>query len=166
MEKKIEVKESGIHGKGIFSTKNLKKGEMVFIVKGKEKDFFVKSQKDALTGPNWIGIGKNKWIDVAAPAVYLNHSCEPNVGIRGKVIVVALKNIKKGEEILLDYSITERESLWYMNCSCGSKKCRKVIRSIQHLPKEVFHKYMPYVPRFFATLYLRINNENKRINNN
>lgn len=160
MEKKIEVKKSEIHGKGIFSAKNLKKGESVFVIKGKERKFLVKSQEDALFGSNWIGVGKNIWIDVAAPAVYLNHSCEPNVGIRGKVVVVALKDIRKGEEILLDYSITERESLWYMKCSCGAKKCRKVIRSIQHLPKEVFHKYMPYVPRFFATLYKRINNEN------
>jgi len=155
MPKKIYVDQSGIHGKGVFAKKDLKRGEVAFILKGKPKKWIVKDQKSSLAGPNWIGIAHNLWLDLdGTPFVYLNHSCDPTIGIKGKVTFVALKNIKKGTELTFDYSITEEDLLWYMKN--GEKKMpgfRPVIKSVQHLPLATFKKYLPYIPKYFQKVY-------------
>ncbi len=150
---KVKVGDSKIQGKGLFAEKNFKRGDIVFIFKGKVVNWEVKDEKSSLYGPNWVGIGKNKWMDVVAPGVYINHSCEPNCGIKGKVSVTAIKNIKKGEEITIDYSITEIDNLWHMTCNCGNKNCRKTIRSIQNLNDKIIRKYTPFIPTYFMNVY-------------
>jgi len=37
--------------------------------------------------------------------MFLNHSCEPNVGILGQIIFVAMRNIDSGEELTIDYAL-------------------------------------------------------------
>lgn len=155
MASKIVVGRSGIHGKGVFAKRDIKKGEVVFIFKGKPVRWKVHDQKSSLHGQNWVGLSKEKWLDVISPGVFTNHSCDPSCGIRGRKKVTALRNIKKGEEITIDYSITEMDTLWHMKCRCGSKNCRGEIRSIQSLPKKTFDKYFPYIPTYFMKVYNR-----------
>lgn len=155
--KHIYIATSKIAGKGVMAGENIKKGELIRYVKGKIKLFVPKNEKDSQVGPNWIGIGKNKWIDPDYPHQYLNHSCEPNSGIKGKVAMMATKNIKEGEEITVDYSIIEGDEMWQMPCNCGSKKCRKIIKSIQYLPQKTFKKYLPFIPTYFKNLYEKTN---------
>ncbi len=153
MTKKIILKKSKIHGTGIFANKDIKKGETVLIIRGHKIFQINKNKKDSFNGPDWIGIDKNKWIDPIIPAKKLNHSCNPNSGIKGKVKVVAIDDIKKDEEITIDYSITEIDNFWYMKCSCGSHNCRKEIRSVQFLPKRIYNKYNPNIPTFSKKIY-------------
>lgn len=150
---KVHIGKSSIHGNGVIASQDIKRGEIAFIIKGKLVKWKVVDQKTSLYGPNWIGIGKDEWIDPIGLSPLLNHSCDPSCGIKGRVTVVALKNIKRGEEITIDYSITEMDKLWYMKCFCGSPQCRKMIRSIEFLPERVFNKYIPYVPRAFQKFY-------------
>lgn len=154
--RKIYINKSSIDGTGIFAKRNIKNGESVALIKGQIVNHIVADKKTSAFGQNWIGIGKNKWID---PKTFdhINHSCDPNAGIRGSRTIVALKNIKKDEEILIDYSITEGDILWKLpkKCKCKSKKCRKIIRSIQFLPTKTFNKYMPYIPKYFQRVYVK-----------
>lgn len=152
------IGKSDISGKGVFAKQDLKKGETAFILKGGLRPFNMRNEQDSLAYPNWIGIGKNLWIDPKKPANYLNHSCNPNLGVRGKLLFVALKNIKKGEEITVDYSITEADTFWYMKCLCESKECRKIIKSIQSLPQKTFDKYYPYIGKYFIAIYKKSKN--------
>lgn len=158
---KVYVGPSSIAGKGIFAARPLRKGEIAFIAKGKFTDWEVKDEKTSSVGPNWIGIRHNYWLDPIGtnPLTHLNHSCEPNLGIRGRVLFVVLRNIQKGEELAFDYSTTEEDTLWKLPfvCACGSKKCRKSIRSIQFLTKETFKSYLPYIPHYFQKVYLDYN---------
>ena len=153
--KKIYIGDSGIHGKGIFAKQNIKKGETIGIMRGKMVNFSVKNKKDSLANPNWIGIDKNIWIDPITPYNYLNHSCNPNIGVRGKKTFVAMRNIKKDEEIHIDYSITEVDTMWHMRCNCKEKKCRGVIYSIQKLPEKVYNHYLPFISKKFQNLYVK-----------
>ena len=136
---------------GLFAKRDIAKGETVFIAKGNLVQMKIESANDSAKYPNAIGIDKNTWLDPQPnnPLVYLNHSCSPNVGIRGNVTFTAIKPIKKDEEITLDYSITEQDRFWRLDamCYCGSDNCRKVIRSIQHLPVTLYKKYLPYVSK-------------------
>lgn len=89
----IKVKKSKIHGKGLFSTEKIRKGTLL----GKCK---VKKTKKPNLHTLWIG---NKMIDVTCDLKYINHSKKPNVVYYDDLTVVALKNIKKGEELTHQY---------------------------------------------------------------
>ncbi len=160
-KKKVFISKSRIHGLGLFSKVDAKKGEKLFIIKGVIKKFNVKDKKTALYGPNWIGIGKNTWIDPKQQAIYLNHSSKPNCGIRGRVTVCAMRDLKKNEEITIDYSTTEEQMLWSMKNRENRNKV-EIIRSIQFLPKRKFLSYLPYIPKFFQMVYLRYNKKNEK----
>lgn len=151
----IYICSSKINGKGVCAGENIKKGDIIQYIKGEAKFLTIRSKKDSLSYPDWIGIGKNKWIDPDYPNQYLNHSCNPNSGIKGRLTMVAIRNIKEGEEITIDYSIIEGDDLWEMKCTCGEKNCRKVIRSIRYIPRRQFKKYLPYVPTYFKDLYTK-----------
>jgi uncharacterized protein len=153
--KHIYHSTSAIDGMGVMAGENIKKGEVIQHIKGEIKLFVPTTKEESASYPDWVGVGKNKWIDPAYPNKYLNHSCNPNTGIKGRVTMVALKNIKEGEEITVDYSIIEGDDLWEMECRCGERNCRGLIRSIQYLPEEQYKKYLPYIPTYFQKLHNR-----------
>ncbi len=154
MSRNLYVDNSSIEGKGIFAKRNFKRGETIFILKGKIKKWLVTNKRTAQVGADWVGIGKDTWIDPAYPFLYMNHSCNPNMGIRGTRTFVALCTIKKGKELTVDYSITEETLLWEMkNLEKRVLGYRPVIRSIQSLPLKIYKKYLPYVPIYFQRVY-------------
>src|SRR2546423_1930911 len=144
----IYVDRTDHTGRGLFTRAGFKKGQTLFRLEGK----IVVDSYDAnyRFGSRWIGIGDKTWLSPSRNnhGYYINHSCDPNAGLKDKIIVVAMRDIKKGEEITIDYSLTEADPYWKMRCKCGSRNCRKVIRSIQFLPEELYRKYVPYVPEF------------------
>lgn len=157
MTGRIYIDKSTIHGKGLFATNDLSKGEIAFIAKGKLEKFIVHSKMDSLFGSNWMSISKNTWLNPTKdnPLTFLNHYCNPNLGIKGKVTFVALRYIKKGEELTVDYSILELNPLWKMKCKCGYKSCRKLIKSIKFLPEKTYKYYLPFIPRYLSIVYNR-----------
>lgn len=153
---KVYIKESKLDGRGLFALKNIKKGEIIFIIKGKKVKFLIHNEKQAkIAGFNWIGLGKNEWIDPDSFGLNINHSCNPNSGIKGRLTVVALKNIKKDEEITFDYSLNESDIFWELDqeCKCQHKDCRKIIKSIQFLPEKHFKKKSKNIPKHFKEIY-------------
>lgn len=153
--KHIYIRTSIIEGKGVAAGEDIKKDDTIQHIKGEARFLVIKSKEDSLSNPNWIGVGKNKWIDPNYPNQYLNHSCDPNSGINGRVTMMAIRNIKEGEEITVDYSTIEGDDLWEMKCTCGEKNCRKIIRSTRYIPVKQFKKYLPNVPNYFKNLYLK-----------
>jgi hypothetical protein len=57
------------------------------------------------------------------PVDYMNHSCEPNCGVRGSVVVVARHDIAAGDELTFDYGTTDTDR-WSLECACGAATCR------------------------------------------
>ncbi len=152
---KIYFKKSSIHGLGIFAKVPIRRGETVTIIKGVRHHKVNKTVKDVFMHPDWIGYNEFEWIDPKPPHKYINHSCDPNVGIRGRFLITALRDISKDEEVVIDYSIIEPDSRWFMKCQCGKKECRGTIRSIELLPKKLFNKYTPFIPAQLKKLYAR-----------
>ncbi len=161
MKKDLYVAKSRIGGEGVFTTSSFKKREIIFILKGKIKRYHIRNSRDSVMNPNWVGLEKDAWIDPDGVCQSINHSCDPNMGIKGRVEFVALRNIKKGEELTFDYSITEEDIFWKFKCNCGSKKCRRVLYSIQSLSLPVFKRYLPYIPNYFQKVYNRCNHIKK-----
>lgn len=76
-------------------------------------------------------------------SVFINHSCDANVGFRGQVVYVAIRDIKAGEELCHDYSM-ERSDAYSLDCRCRSLLCRgKVTGEDWRLP-ELQQRYGDY----------------------
>ncbi len=153
MNKWILVGETKKTGKGIFTKKSFLRGETVFVIRGTKKSY--NGRIPSKIGQRWIGIGVNKWINPSRqnPAWFINHSCDPNVGRNSLYKIVAMRDIDIGEELTIDYSMTEEDPLWAMKCSCGAKNCRKIIQSIHHLPIGIFLKYRNFIPKFLIKIF-------------
>ena len=138
----LKIKNSKKEGKGVFAGRNFKKGETVFEFKGKTVGWKKATHRS-------IQIGKSVFINPSKsnPGYFLNHSCNPNCGLRNLADITAMRNIKNGEEITIDYS-TNISVKWYMECLCSSKKCRKVITSYTLLPHAVKKKYKGWISEY------------------
>lgn len=150
MSDKVYVAGSNL-GKGGFAKEDIKKGKEILRFTGPLIDFKQAVNKDEKQGDP-LQIGKNLYISIEEPGRSINHSCSPNAGIRDDVVLVALEDIQKGEEIYYDYSTTMDEDYWVMQCKCRSANCRKIIEDFKHLPSEVQQKYfsLKVVQQFIA----------------
>lgn len=125
----IAVKDSKIHGKGVFAARDFKKGEIVIkwsdcseIINKKEFDKLSENEK------KYVSFIDEKYVHFKEPGRFVNHSCNPNT----KAINMcdrAIRKIKKGEEITSNY-LYEKVPNLNMKCNCGSKNCKGVIKTI------------------------------------
>lgn len=142
---KLRVGKSRL-GKAVFANTDFKTGEVIIEFKGKLMKR--KELPDLLTPEDdrYVQVGNDQYLGPSGDFDDLiNHSCNPNSGIRiikKKVMLLAIKNIKKDEEITWDYSTTMDEDNWELNCLCKSKNCRKRIRDFKYLPKKIQKKYI------------------------
>lgn len=122
----IYVGDSVIHGKGMFTTHRIEPGVAVCTLTGK-------AIFGAITesGPNYIGLGPDVWIDPDWPLDHINHHCHPNSAFGPRRRLYALRAIQPGEEVTIDYSTTEADAHWWMECGCDAPDCRKHLYAIQ-----------------------------------
>lgn len=150
--------DSSVDKKGVIATDSIKKNEIVMVIGGiiVPRESILKYRE--LVGHIGIQIADNFWIvpttrkeltETGCP----NHSCNPNIGFDGPITYVALKDIKKGEEIFLDYAFME-SYFEPFHCNCGNKNCRKIIKPTDWQIKELqenFGKYFsPYLRKKFC----------------
>jgi len=129
MNEYVKIKKSSTHSQGLFALKNFEKGEKIYSFKkgkiinaDKIKDL-TKKEKEYLDK-----IGDNKYEIIESPGCYINHSCVPNV-FEKKRVGYALKDIKKDEELVIDYdNIAHLEKPF--KCRCANKNCRKLILGV------------------------------------
>lgn len=147
---------------GLFAAKDLAVGEIIFHARGEKVVLEVLNKKDSASYANALGLQRGLWINPpnTNPLRFLNHSCEPNAGIKGKVTIVARRPIKKDEHITIDYSITECDEFWDLGhtCACGAKNCRKKITAIQTLPLSTYKKYLPFINLHMQKEYRKAHN--------
>ncbi len=138
--RRIQVRRSGVHGKGVFAVAPIRQGETIIEYKGE-----VITWQEALRrhphDPNdphhtfYFHIDEEHVIDAkygGNAARWINHACEPNCEaeeIDGRVFIKALRDIAPGEELFYDYGLvideryTPKLKKQYA-CRCGSAKCR------------------------------------------
>ena len=152
MRSDLEVKDSSIQGKGLFTQVELPRGEILFEIVGEKMRHRYEPSWSG-QNPNWIGTGYEEWLTLGPGdiAIFLNHSCHPNVIINEKLELVTISPVKANQELLLDYSTTELDPYWKMDCICGAPDCRKILRSFQFLPENVQKKYEKYLAPMFAS---------------
>lgn len=143
------------NGFGVFANKPFKRGAKVFQVRGSLMTCYEEEYVDERTRANTIRYDEELYVNPKGfVADYLNHSCEPNVKMikdSKKLFLVALRDLIKGEEIVMDYStIIGSDDTWTMDCACGTKSCRGYIGQFRKLPKKLREKYLKLnmVPKY------------------
>ena len=148
---KLVIKKAR-NGRGIFLETSVKKGTIITvfnypILKGG------KDGKPFINLGTWLQVGPNNWMKPLRFLRFLNHSCSPNCGLKiigKKAKLVAIRDIKAGEELTFDYSTTMYRDTWSMKCNCGSSRCRYIISNFDSLPKRVQNEYkrLGIVPKY------------------
>ncbi len=75
--------------------------------------------------------------------LFLNHSCEPNVGFAGNIVLIAMRDIIAGEELTTDYALFDDYD-GTMDCHCDTPSCRRVIGGRDWLLPELQRRYGNY----------------------
>jgi len=78
----------------------------------------------------------------------LNHSCRPNVGVRGQITFVAMHDIPAGSELTIDYAMIDGDPAERMVCSCGAPECRGIITGTDWRLPELRRRYAGYFSRY------------------
>jgi uncharacterized protein len=138
--RRIQLRKSGVHGKGIYAVLPLKKGEIIIEYKGEiiswpealerhphdpanpdHTFYFHVDDHNVIEGK--YGGNLSRWI---------NHACTPNCEaeeIDGRIFIKALRAIKPGTELFFDYGLVIEERYTaklkkQFECRCGTKGCR------------------------------------------
>src|SRR5436190_19810813 len=82
--------------------------------------------------------------DLEANILCLNHSCDPNVGVRGQITFVAMSDIPAGTELTIDYAMIDGDPSERMQCACGARECRKIITGNDWRLPELQRRYAGY----------------------
>ena len=143
---KTEVRQSPIHGKGLFAKISLAAGEIVAVKGGHILTSQEWTRLEPQLGEAQIQVSEELFIAPARQAqrdgamLYINHSCEPNVAIQGQIVFVAMRNIAPGEELTHDWATTD-DLDYAMKCNCGSPGCRGTVTGKDWMKQELQEKY-------------------------
>ena len=153
---KTEVRESKIHGRGLFAIGDIAKDEIVVVKGGRIVDR--ETLREEITprlGSVEIQIDDDLFI---APVIeeerelsmlYLNHSCDPNLGIRGEITFVAMRDISAGEELTHDWAMTDDDD-YSMECNCGAANCRRILTGKDWQRPDLQKRFAGYFSAYLA----------------
>jgi len=153
---KTEVGESKIHGRGLFAKAAIAKGEIVAIKGGHIIDReTLRREITPKLGPVEIQIGDNLFIapvteeERELSMLYSNHSCNPNIGMRGEITFVAMRDIRAGEELTHDWAMTDDDD-YSVECNCGAPHCRKTLTGKDWRRPELQKRYAGHFSTYLA----------------
>ena len=139
--RRIQVRRSGIHGKGVFALQPLQAGEPLIEYTGEviTWDEALRRHPHDPEQPNhtfYFHIDDGHVIDGkhgGNASRWINHSCDPNCEAEetgdGRVFIKALRDIAAGDELFFDYGLviderhTRKLKAEYA-CWCGARHCR------------------------------------------
>lgn len=153
---KTEVRESKIHGRGLFATAGIARDEIVAVKGGRIVDR--KTLRERVTpslGPVEIQIDDDLFIAPTTPQerelsmLYSNHCCDPNLGIRGEITFVAMRAVQSGEELTHDWATTDDDD-YSVDCRCGAPNCRKTVTGKDWQRQDLQQRYAGYFSAYLS----------------
>jgi SET domain-containing protein len=153
--RKTEIRESAIHGRGLFATADIAKDEVVCVKGGHIVTREQLRDINERLGPVEIQIADELYIvpvtqeEREGSMLYSNHSCDANLGIRGEITFVAIRDIRAGEELTHDWCVTDDDS-YSVKCNCGSPKCRGTVTGKDWQRRDLQEQYRGYFSSYLA----------------
>jgi uncharacterized protein len=146
--RKIFVRDSRIHGRGVYAARSIQEGERIIEYRG-ERITWKQADRRPPSDPSdpnhtfYFSLDDGHVIDANVggnSARWINHSCEPNCETEetedGRVYIQALRRIRRGEELSYDYRLIVDERLTptlkrQYGCRCGSPHCRGTMLNVK-----------------------------------
>lgn len=148
---KTVKKQSPIGGLGTFAISDIKKGEIVFVKGGhivtRHELYYSRQISSYLPISDDLFIGAVNKDEEDGIKLFVNHSCEPNCGLRGEITFVAMKDICAGDELTFDYAMVDNE-FYELECNCGAPNCRKVITGFDWKIVALQEKYTSHFAQY------------------
>lgn len=152
---KTAVRESPIQGRGLFAASPIGKGEIVAIKGGRIITRELLERLRPRLGSAEVQIAHDLFIcptdeeEREGSMIFSNHSCDPNIGVRGEITFVAMRDIARGEELTHDWAMTDDDET-STPCRCGAKKCRGTITGKDWQNLELQERYAGYFSAYLA----------------
>ena len=156
--KDVKGRPSDIAGRGLFAVEPIQGGEIVAIKGGHIVDRETYLAHADVIGVSDIKIADGFYVAALDPAEYegvmlfLNHSCEPNVGVQGNIVFVAMRDVAAGEELTIDYAMIDDDDA-RMDCRCGTPSCRGMVTGRDWQRPEL-QRYGSYFSWYLLNWYL------------
>lgn len=138
--RRIQVRSSGVHGKGVYALVSIPKGDVVIEYKGEviSWDEALRRHPHDPSDPDhtfYFHVDEARTIDGKVGgnmARWINHGCQPNCeadDVGGRIFIKALRTLKPGEELFYDYGLVIDERYTaklkkQFECRCGKPQCR------------------------------------------
>ena len=147
LNSKCEAREHAEGGCGVFANVFINKGELVSLWGGRivHKDELDPSMPRFTQ--RVLQVDEDLYLLTAEekePNDCFNHSCEPNLGFCGQIGLIALRDVKSGDELMFDYAMSDGGPYDEFECFCGSPNCRKKITGNDWKLPELWDKYKGY----------------------
>jgi hypothetical protein len=152
------VKATYQRGLGIFSANEISQGDLLIVFGGR----VLTTEQLSLMPPDVdmvIQIEENLFfapVDVESLGVAerLNHSCSHNAGFTGEMSISAIRDIRAGEEITIDYATCDARPQFGFTCECGTPVCRERVSGrdwqIPALQTRLGQYFQPFLKRRLA----------------
>ncbi|MEM7208368.1 MAG: SET domain-containing protein-lysine N-methyltransferase [Pseudomonadota bacterium] len=153
---KIQVSDDTLAGRGVVAVDHISKGEIVAIKSGHLVDRETVQRITENIGDFSLQIHDDVYLtpttqeEVEQTTIFINHSCDANVGFQGSIFYVALRDIDVGEELCHDYAMARTDD-YTLECRCGATDCRGTVTGKDWKLPEVQAKY----GEFFVDYVLR-----------
>ena len=148
---KAEVRPAGHKGLGLFANQAISAGETLAGFGGSvcDKAAFNGLSEDRRI--HAIQIDDELYMVgavVPEPADMANHSCEPNAGIVGSILLVAMRDVDVDEEVCFDYAMCDAADYDEFICACGTPGCRNVVTSADWQRPELQSRYRGWMSSY------------------
>ena len=143
---KVEVRDGSVAGLGVFAREPVAAGEIVAVKAGHivHRDEVVRLTAEigdqSLQIHDDLCLSPRPAHEVDETSIRINHSCDANVGFRGQVLYVAIRDIGVGEELCHDYAM-DRTDDYRLDCACGTLACRGTVTGEDWRLPEVQARY-------------------------
>jgi hypothetical protein len=161
IDPRLEIRESPIAGRGMFSRAPIRAGETVIVWGG-----WVCTAADVAAGRvapgSTVYIGEDTFLGAPVGTYdrerddrgdFINHACDPNVWLADEHTLVARRDIAAGEELTIDYALFEgdEQDVKPWECRCGSALCRGRVTGrdwrLPELQKRYRGHFSPFISR-------------------
>jgi uncharacterized protein len=151
---------SGIEGRGLVAIAPIAAGELVAIKGGHIVTTAVlqslperlqNSDVQIADGFHLVALEEAEYEPVM---LFINHSCEPNVGFAGNIVLVAMRDIGAGEELTTDYALFDDYD-GRLECQCGTPSCRGTIHGRDWQRSDLQSKYGSYFSAYLLSRQAR-----------
>jgi uncharacterized protein len=138
---------SAIQGQGVHAVDVIAGGEVVAVKGGHIVDGPAVAGLPAAIRDSAFPIAADCFLAALTREEYdgvlmrVNHSCEPNLGMGGNVLLVSMREIAAGEELTIDYALFLADPGFAMQCWCGTAACRGVVRGTDWMRADVRERY-------------------------